>query len=75
VDENIAHALTYLHHDCNPPIVHRDISNNIVLLNSESKSFVADLGVARLLDPDSSKHTVLAGTYGYIAPLKTISSQ
>jgi serine/threonine protein kinase len=51
------------------------MSNNIVLLNSESKSFVADLGVARLLDPDSSKHTVLAGTYGYIAPLKTISSQ
>ncbi|KAJ6953362.1 MDIS1-interacting receptor like kinase 2-like [Populus alba x Populus x berolinensis] len=66
--KDIAHALSYLHHDCNPPIVHRDISSNNVLLNLESKSFVADFGVARLLDPDSSNHTVLAGTYGYIAP-------
>ncbi|KAJ7005619.1 hypothetical protein NC653_005051 [Populus alba x Populus x berolinensis] len=66
--KDIAHALSYLHHDCKPPIVHRDISSSNVLLNSESKSFVADFGVARLLDPDSSNHTVLAGTYGYIAP-------
>ena len=49
VDENTVHALPYLHHDCNPSIVHRDISSNIALLNSESKSFVADPGVARLL--------------------------
>jgi serine/threonine protein kinase len=72
--KDIAHALSYLHHDCNPPIVHRDISSSNVLLNSESKSFVADFGVARLLDPDTSNHTVLAGTYGYIAPGKNISS-
>lgn len=68
--KDIAHALSYLHHDCTPPIVHRDISSNNILLNSESKAFVADFGVARLLNPDSSNNTILAGTYGYIAPGK-----
>ncbi|KAH7847966.1 hypothetical protein Vadar_032185 [Vaccinium darrowii] len=63
-----AHALSYLHHDCNPPIVHRDISSNNILLNSQLEAFVADFGTARLLNPDSSNRTVIAGTYGYIAP-------
>ncbi|KAG4943938.1 hypothetical protein JHK84_048002 [Glycine max] len=30
-----AHALSYLHHDCTPPIVHRDISTSNVLVNLE----------------------------------------
>ncbi|KAJ0601760.1 putative protein kinase RLK-Pelle-LRR-XI-1 family [Helianthus annuus] len=57
-----------MHHDCSPPIVHRDISSNNILLNSEMEGFVADFGAARLLDPDSSNQTVIAGTLGYIAP-------
>nr|GEW10708.1 MDIS1-interacting receptor like kinase 2-like [Tanacetum cinerariifolium] len=32
------------------------------------EGFVADFGAARLLDPDSSNQTVIAGTLGYIAP-------
>ncbi|GKV35096.1 hypothetical protein SLEP1_g43409 [Rubroshorea leprosula] len=68
VIKNTAHALCYLHHDCIPPILHRDISSNNILLNSELEAFVSDFGNARLLDPDSSNHTTLAGTYGYIAP-------
>ncbi|KAI8533894.1 hypothetical protein RHMOL_Rhmol10G0045900 [Rhododendron molle] len=66
--EAMAHALSYLHHDCTPPIVHRDISSNNILLNSKLEAFVADFGIARLLRPDSSNRTVTAGTYGYIAP-------
>ncbi|KAH7843792.1 hypothetical protein Vadar_020778 [Vaccinium darrowii] len=66
--EGVAHALSYLHHDCYPPIVHRDISSNNILLNSHLEAFVADFGTARLLHPDSSNQTVMAGTYGYIAP-------
>ncbi|MFQ6630668.1 hypothetical protein Gotur_008824 [Gossypium turneri] len=57
-----------MHHDCNLPIVHRDISSNNILLNSELEAFIADLGTARLLDPDSSNQTVVVGKYGYIAP-------
>ncbi|GKD29282.1 MDIS1-interacting receptor like kinase 2-like protein, partial [Tanacetum coccineum] len=52
--KSVAHALAYMHHDCNPPIVHRDISSNNILLNSEMEGFVANFGAARLLDPDSS---------------------
>ncbi|KAL1804452.1 hypothetical protein ACET3Z_033099 [Daucus carota] len=66
--KGIAHALSYMHHDCIPPIVHRDISSNNILLNSEMEAFVADFGASRLLDPDSSNQTLVAGTYGYIAP-------
>ncbi|GKU97133.1 hypothetical protein SLEP1_g10313 [Rubroshorea leprosula] len=66
--KHMAHALSYLHHDCSPPILHRDISSNNILLNSELEAFVSDFGNARLLDANSSNHTILAGTYGYIAP-------
>ncbi|GKV35094.1 hypothetical protein SLEP1_g43407 [Rubroshorea leprosula] len=68
VIKSTAHALCYLHHDCIPSILHRDISSNNILLNLELEAFVSDFGNARLLDPDSSNHTTLAGTYGYIAP-------
>ncbi|GKB83487.1 kinase RLK-Pelle-LRR-XI-1 family protein [Tanacetum coccineum] len=67
--KDVAHALAYMHHDCNPPIVHRDISSNNILLNSKMEGFIADFGAARLLDPDSSNQTVIAGTLGYIAPV------
>ncbi|KAK9116809.1 hypothetical protein Sjap_015756 [Stephania japonica] len=66
--KGISCALSYLHHDCSPPILHRDISSNNILLDSEYEAHVADFGTAKLLDPDSSNQTILAGTYGYIAP-------
>ncbi|PIA62314.1 hypothetical protein AQUCO_00200363v1, partial [Aquilegia coerulea] len=68
VVKGIAHALSYLHNDCSLPIIHRDISSNNVLLNSEMEACVSDFGTARLLDPDSSNQTLCVGTYGYIAP-------
>ncbi|XP_026434626.1 MDIS1-interacting receptor like kinase 2-like [Papaver somniferum] len=63
-----ADALAYMHHDCIPAIVHRDISSNNVLLDLEYEARVSDFGTARMLKPDSSNWTLLAGTYGYIAP-------
>ncbi|XP_031281005.1 MDIS1-interacting receptor like kinase 2-like [Pistacia vera] len=71
--KNIAHALSYLHHDCTPSIVHHDLPSNNILLNSKLEAFVADFGLARLLHPDSSNRTILAGTYGYIAPGEVLS--
>ncbi|XP_050243562.1 MDIS1-interacting receptor like kinase 2-like isoform X1 [Quercus robur] len=66
--KSIAHALSYMHHESVPVIVHRDISSNNILLNSELEAFVSDFGTARLLDSETSNQTLIAGTYGYIAP-------
>ncbi|XP_050271535.1 MDIS1-interacting receptor like kinase 2-like isoform X2 [Quercus robur] len=68
VIKSIAHALCYMHHECVPAIVHRDITSNNILLNSELEGFVSDFGMAKFLDPDSSNQTLVAGTYGYLAP-------
>ncbi|MBA0745984.1 hypothetical protein Gogos_008540 [Gossypium gossypioides] len=66
--KGVAHALSYLHHDCSPPIVHRDLTSNNVLLDLEFEAHISDFGMAKLLKPDSSNWTNLAGTYGYVAP-------
>ena len=66
--KGIAHAISYMHHDCIPILVDRNISGNNILLNSEVEAFVSDFGKARLLDPDSSNQTLIAVTCDYIAP-------
>uniref|UniRef100_A0ACD5XP32 Uncharacterized protein n=1 Tax=Avena sativa TaxID=4498 RepID=A0ACD5XP32_AVESA len=65
---DVAQAITYLHHDVQPPIIHRDITSRNILLDFDFKAFVSDFGIARMLKPDSSNWSALAGTYGYIAP-------
>ncbi|CDP21912.1 unnamed protein product, partial [Coffea canephora] len=66
--KGVAHALSYMHHDCSPPIVHRDISSNNILLDPECEAHVSDFGTAKFLRRDSSNWSSLAGTYGYVAP-------
>ncbi|KAH9680985.1 putative leucine-rich repeat receptor-like protein kinase [Citrus sinensis] len=68
VIKGIADALSYMHNDCFPPIVHRDISSKNVLLDFDNEAHVSDFGIAKFLKPDSSNWTELAGTYGYVAP-------
>ncbi|PIA50704.1 hypothetical protein AQUCO_01200133v1 [Aquilegia coerulea] len=66
--KSVASALSYMHHGCSPPLIHRDISSKNILLNSEYDACVADFGIARVLDLNSSNWTNPAGTYGYLAP-------
>ncbi|KAF8042015.1 hypothetical protein BT93_A0576 [Corymbia citriodora subsp. variegata] len=68
--QDTAQALSYMHHDCTRPIVHRDISSNNILLNSKMQAFVSDFGTARILDHESSSNFTanIIGTYGYVAP-------
>ncbi|KAL2337458.1 hypothetical protein Fmac_011904 [Flemingia macrophylla] len=74
VIKGVACALSYMHHDCIPPIIHRDVTSTNVLLNSQLKAIVSDFGTTRLLNPDFSNQTWVAGTYGYIAPGEVSSS-
>ncbi|KAI3685329.1 hypothetical protein L6452_34571 [Arctium lappa] len=66
--KGVADALSYMHHDCSPPIVHRDLSSKNILLDADYEAHVSDFGTAKFLKLDSSNWSELAGTYGYIAP-------
>uniref|UniRef100_A0A7N0U8F9 non-specific serine/threonine protein kinase n=1 Tax=Kalanchoe fedtschenkoi TaxID=63787 RepID=A0A7N0U8F9_KALFE len=66
--KSVASAVAYLHHDCVPAIIHRDISSKNILLDSNLEAHVSDFGTARFLKPDSSNWTAVVGTFGYIAP-------
>ncbi|KAF3444065.1 hypothetical protein FNV43_RR13755 [Rhamnella rubrinervis] len=66
-----AEGLSYLHNDCVPPIVHRDVKSNNILLDSEFGAKVADFGVAKVANGVSKgveTMSAIAGSCGYIAP-------
>ncbi|XLS60093.1 hypothetical protein HN51_014321, partial [Arachis hypogaea] len=68
VVQGIAHALAYLHTDCYPPVVHRDVTMNNILLDLDFEPRLADFGTAKLLSSEASTWTSVAGSYGYMAP-------
>ncbi|KAF3456123.1 hypothetical protein FNV43_RR00771 [Rhamnella rubrinervis] len=68
VVKGLANAVSYMHHECCPCVVHRDISSKNVLLDGDYEAHLSDFGSARTVDPDSSNWTSFAGTFGYAAP-------
>ncbi|XP_070016495.1 LRR receptor-like serine/threonine-protein kinase RGI5 isoform X4 [Nicotiana sylvestris] len=64
-----AQGLAYLHHYCVPAILHRDVKCNNILLDSKFEAYLADFGLAKLMNsPNYQAMSRLAGSYGYIAP-------
>lgn len=64
-----ARGIAYLHHDCIPHIIHRDIKSSNILLDDNIQARVSDFGLATFMEPDKTHvSTVVAGTFGYLAP-------
>ena len=66
--KDVALGLRYLH-TRNPPIIHRDLSSNNVLLSKGTEGKIGDLGTARLVDPRrQSRMTKAPGTVDFMPP-------
>ena len=66
--QDVARALVYLHAQ-KPPIIHRDLTASNVLLTPDMRAKLADLGVAKIIDPDLLKtSTQCPGNVVYMPP-------
>ncbi|PIA24778.1 hypothetical protein AQUCO_31600003v1 [Aquilegia coerulea] len=72
---DVASALEYLHHRCQPCVVHCDLKPSNVLLDEDMTARVADFGIAKLFSAasyDSAQSQpsseVIRGSIGYVAP-------
>ena len=66
--QDVAQGLRYLHHQ-NPPVIHRDLSPNNILLTAHLVAKISDLGVAKAVKFDSKlTMTKVPGTSDFMPP-------
>ncbi|XP_057983206.1 probable inactive receptor kinase At1g27190 [Malania oleifera] len=67
-----ARGLAWLHHGCQPPILHQNICSNVILIDEDFDARIMDFGLARLMTSadanDSSFVNGDLGEFGYVAP-------
>ncbi|KAJ3708316.1 hypothetical protein LUZ61_012021 [Rhynchospora tenuis] len=72
---DIADALDYLHHNCQPSVIHCDLKPSNILLREDLSACVSDFGLAKLLPDPITKSLVesessigIRGSIGYVPP-------
>lgn len=64
-----AQGLAYLHKDCTPQVVHRDVKSCNILLDATMEPHLADFGIAKNIQTTKTHtSTHVLGTIGYIDP-------
>ena len=65
---DVSYGLLYLH---TTPIIHRDLTANNILLTSDMRAKIADLGVSKLIDlhaQTAATHSKVPGSWNYMPP-------
>ncbi|CAM6092777.1 unnamed protein product [Calypogeia fissa] len=72
IASDVAYGLEYLHHDADPPIVHRDVKSRNILLTATDSAKLADFGLSKSAPVDAttfqSVETMVRGSIGYLDP-------
>ncbi|KAL9684792.1 hypothetical protein QQ045_022233 [Rhodiola kirilowii] len=64
-----ARGLAYLHDQCDPKIIHRDVKAANILLDEDLEALIGDFGLAKFVGyKDTHATTAVRGTLGHIAP-------
>lgn len=67
IASQICDILAYLHRQT-PPIIHRDIKPQNIIIDSENKVWLIDYGISREYDPAANKDTTCFGTVDFAPP-------
>ncbi|KAG6531110.1 hypothetical protein ZIOFF_004881 [Zingiber officinale] len=71
-----AQGLEYLHSECKPPLIHRDVKSANILLSENLEAKIADFGLSKAFDSGTNTlSTKVKGTPGYLDPEYNVSLQ